>query len=172
MQILPGKQEAVPNQNLTKWMRLAQERNSEKAIKKIGAIIQKERWRLLWQWLNYVTGKKRSPSAMSVQDEHQLGLVSESTTKDAVEEAIFREVHDKQCTLAREAPICSGRLFDDFGYVPNTPASRAVLDGAYQVPTNSDIAMMELFDEIAAVTRIIPKDSAPIVITPEQWKRY
>ena len=30
----------------------------------------------------------------------------------------------------------------------------------------------ELFDEIAAIRRIIPKDSAPIVITPKQWKRY
>jgi len=58
--------------------------------------------------------------------EEQSGLVLE--TKDTVEAAIFREVHDKRYTLAKEAPICSGRLFDDFGYVANTPASKAVLN--------------------------------------------
>ncbi len=74
--------------------------------------------------------------------------------------------------LAKEAPICSGKLFDDFRYVANTPASRAVLDGTYQAPTDSNSATKELFPEIAAIRRIIHKGSAPIVITPEQWKRY
>jgi hypothetical protein len=32
---------------------------------------------------------------MTVQVEEQLGLVSESTTKNAVEDAIFTEVQDK-----------------------------------------------------------------------------
>jgi hypothetical protein len=129
-------------------MHLAQERHNEEAFKKIGAIIQKERQHSFWQWLNYVTGKKRTRSATSVQVEEQLGLVLEPTTKDAVEEAIFREVHNKQYMLAKEAPTCSLRLFDDFGYVANTPASRAVLDGMYQARANSDIATKELFDEL------------------------
>ncbi len=109
---------------------------------------------------------------MSVQVEEQSGLVSESTTKDMVEEAIFRDVHEKQYTMAKEAPICSGKLFDDFGYVANMPASRAVLAGTYEPPENSDKGTKELFDKIAAIRRIIPKDSAPIAITPKQWKRY
>ncbi len=81
-------------------------------------------------------------------------------------------MHEKQYTMAKEAPICSGKLFDDFGYVANTPASRAVLDGTYEPPENSDKAAKELFDKIAAIRRIIPRDSAPIIITPKQWKRY
>ncbi len=153
-------------------MRLAQERDDEEAFKRTGAIIQRERQRSFWRRLNYVTGKKQTRSAMTVQVEEQLGLVSESTTKDAVEDAIFTEVHDKQYTLAKEAPICSRKLFDNFGYVANTPASRAVLDGTSQVPTDSDSATKELFAAIAAIRQIIPKDLAPIVITPEQWKRY
>jgi hypothetical protein len=153
-------------------MRLAQERNDEEAFQKTGAIIQKEKQRSFWQRLNFVTGKKQTCSATSVQVEEQSGLVSESTTKDMVEEEIFREVHEKQYTMAKEAPICSGKLFDDFGYIANMPASRAVLNGTYRSPENSDKATKELFDEIAAIRQIIPRDSAPIVITPEQWKRY
>jgi hypothetical protein len=93
-------------------------------------------------------------------------------TKDTVEAAIFREVHDKCYTMAKEAPICRGRLFDDFGYVANTPASRAVLDGTYQAPADADMATKELFNKVAAIRQLIPKDSAPTIITPEQWKSY
>jgi hypothetical protein len=107
-----------------------------------------------------------------VQVEEQTGLVLEFTTKETVEETIFREVNDKHYTMAKEAPICIGNLFDDFGCVTNMLALRAVLDGMYQTLANSDIATKELFNEIAAIRRLVQKDSAHIVITPEQWKRY
>ncbi len=96
----------------------------------------------------------------------------ESNTKDTVEDAIFSEVHNKRYTLAIEAPICSGKLFNNFGFVANTPASKAVLDGTYHPPADSDRATTELFSEIAAIRRIVPKDSASPVISPEQWKGY
>ena len=47
----------------------------------------------------------------------------ERTTQETVEQGIFGEVHNKQYTLAREAPICNGDLFCNFGYLANTPAS-------------------------------------------------
>jgi hypothetical protein len=74
--------------------------------------------------------------------------------------------------MAGEAPICKGDFFKDFGYVVNTPALIAVLDGTYAVPQDSDSATQELFAEIAAIRRIIPRNSVVIYITPEQWKAY
>ena len=56
---------------------------------------------------------------------------------------------------------------DDFGYVANTPASKTVLDRAYLPPFDSDMAARELFDKIAAIEKIILKDSVSPVITPE-----
>jgi hypothetical protein len=44
----------------------------------------------------------------------------EHTTQDTVEKTIFSEVHEKRYTLAGEAPICNGELFEDFGYQTNT----------------------------------------------------
>jgi hypothetical protein len=123
-------------------MWLAQERNNEEAFKKLGQSSKRRDSVFFWRRLNYVTRKKRTRSAMSVQVEEQSGLVLESTTKDMVEAAIFREVHDKRYTLAKEAPICSGRLFDDFGYVANTPVARAVLDGTYQAPKEQRSSLM------------------------------
>jgi hypothetical protein len=66
--------------------------------------------------------------------------VTELSTQGLVEDAIFSEVHGMRYILAKEAPICSGKLFDGFGYVANTPASKAVLDGTYLPLLNSDTA--------------------------------
>jgi hypothetical protein len=74
--------------------------------------------------------------------------------------------------MAGEAPICHGQLFEDFGYTANTPALRAVLDGRYVAPQDSDTATWELFEEIAAIFQRVPKDSVSISITPTQWKQY
>jgi hypothetical protein len=82
------------------------------------------------------------------------------------------EMNDKRYTLAGEAPICNGALFQDFGYLANTPASKAVLDRTYKVPANSDKATAKLFAEIAAICVTIPQDSVSITIRPDQWKRY
>ncbi len=70
---------------------------------------------------------------------------------------IFSEVHKKRYTLAGEAPICNGALFQEFGYTASTPASKAVLDGTYVAPADSDSAAKELFAEIAAIWKLIPK---------------
>ena len=94
----------------------------------------------------------------------------ERTPQDADEQGIFSEVHNKRYTLAGEALICNVDLFQDFGYLVNTPASCAVLGGTYKMPPESDPATAELFAEIAS--KLIPKDSVSITITPCQWKRY
>ncbi len=92
--------------------------------------------------------------------------------QEPVEDAIFSKVHGMRYTLAKEAPVCSGKLFHDFGYLANTPALKAVLDGTYLPPLNSDMATKELFNKIAAIRKIILKDSVSLVSTPAQWKWY
>jgi hypothetical protein len=104
--------------------------------------------------------------------ECQGGGIVERTTQDTVEQTIFSEIHDKQYTQAGEAPICNGDSFHDFGYLANTPASRAVLNGTYKMSTTSDTATAKLFAEIAAIRALIPKDSVSITITASQRKKY
>ncbi len=141
-------------------------------IEEISAIIQEEKQCSFWKQPNFFTGKKCTRSATSIQVPTPSGLVTELSTQGPVEDAIFLEVHRTHYTLAKEAPICSSKLFDDFGYIANTPASKAVLDGMYLPPLNSDKATKELFGKIAAIKKIIPKDSVSPVITPVQWKQY
>ncbi len=63
-------------------------------------------------------------------------------------------------------------MFHDFGYLTNTPAPKAVLDGTYFPPPNTDTATKELFNKIATIQKKIPKDFVSYVITPAHWKQY
>jgi hypothetical protein len=107
---------------------------------------------------------------LQVKDE--CGSIVEHTTQDTVKRTIISKIHGKQYTLVGEAPICNGKLFQDFGYCANTPASRAVLDSTYVAPTTLDVATRELSAEIAAICHLVPENSVTIIITPEQWKQY
>jgi hypothetical protein len=109
---------------------------------------------------------------MTIQAEGQGGTIMERTMQDTVGQSIFSKVHEKRYTLAGEALSCNGALFTDFGYTTNTPASKAVLDGTYMAPTDSNSATKELFAKIAAIRKQIPENSVSITIMPEQWKQY
>jgi hypothetical protein len=165
-----GKQ--FRRKHLENRKRIAQEQEDEEAFNKISAIIQQEHQQDFWHKLNYITGKKKTRSATTIQVEEQGMVMMERNTQDTVEQLIFSKVHKKQYILAGEAPICNGMLFQDFGYNARTPASRAVLDGTYTAPKDSDAATKELFAKIAAICKLIPENSVPITIMPEQWKQY
>jgi hypothetical protein len=158
--------------HLEQQKQIAQEEEDKEAFNKISTIIQREHQRDFWRKLNYVTGKKKTRCAMTIQVKEQGGAIMECTTQDTVEQTIFSEVHEKQYTLAGEAPICNGALFQDFSYTANTPASRAVLDGTYVAPTDLDSATKELFTEIAAIHKLIPENLVFITITPGQLAQY
>ncbi len=115
--------------NFENRKKISQEQEDEEAFNKISAIIQHEQQRDFWHKLNYVTRKKRTRSAMTIQVEERGRAIMERNTQNTVKQLIFSEVHKKQYTLAGEAPICNGTLFQEFGYTASTPASRAVLDG-------------------------------------------
>ena len=120
--------------HLNARLRLAQEKEDEEAINKISAIIQREQQRNFWHRLNYCTGKKCTRSATTIQAEEPGGGIVEHTTREPAEKTIFSEIHNKRYTMAGEAPICNGDLFEAFGYKANTTAGRAVLDGTYVAP--------------------------------------
>ncbi len=109
--------------HLNNWLRIAQEQEDEEAFTRISAIIQREQQRAFWRKLNYVTGKKRTRSATTIQSESPEGAIMEHSTQDTVEQTIFSEIHKKRYILAGEAPICNKELFQDFSYTANTPAS-------------------------------------------------
>ena len=118
---------------------------------KIVAIIQPEKQRSFWQQLNYVTGKKRTRSATSVQITGESDMVTKLDKQEPMEDVIFAEVHGSRYTLAQGAPICRGKLFEDFCYLADTAAAEEVLNRSYLPPPDCNAATRDLFAEVAAI---------------------
>ncbi len=92
-------------------------------------------------------------------------------TEEAVQEAIFNEVHRKRYNLAEEAPICQGALRGQFGYSATSPTARSVLDGTYEFPPDMDASTRELCEEIAHIRGMVPSDSVNGLILRERWQQ-
>jgi hypothetical protein len=58
---------------------IVQEKDDKDAFNKISAIIQREHQHNFWQKLNYVTGKKKTCSAMTIQIKGQGSAIMERT---------------------------------------------------------------------------------------------
>ena len=117
--------------HLNMQLRIAKEQDDEVSFHKISSIIHWEHQQNFWEETKLRDQEKWTRSATSIQVEGHGGSIMEHTTQESVERTIFSKVHEKHYTLAGEAPICNGDLFQDFGYCANTLASRAVLDGTY-----------------------------------------
>ncbi len=102
----------------------AQDQEDDAAERKILAIIKRKKDRAFWRRLNYAIGKHvRGRSVRAVQVEDGAGGVLDFDTEEAVQDAIFNEVHRKRYNLAEEAPICQGTLCSQFGYTVMKPSA-------------------------------------------------
>jgi hypothetical protein len=61
--------------------KIAQEQDNEEAFNKISTIIQQEHQQDFWRKLNYLTGKKRTRSATTIQVEGGDGRIMERNTR-------------------------------------------------------------------------------------------
>jgi hypothetical protein len=131
----------------------ARERGDEDREKEILAIIQREKDRSFWRRLNYVTGKPRTGSVRRVLVENgdQEGTLTENTTQESVQQAIFDNIHRKQFFLAKAAPICTGRLRGQFGYNAVTRTAKAILKGLYVYPEDFNQVTKEICLECARI---------------------
>ena len=113
----------------------------------------------------------RGQSVRAVQVEDGAGGVLDFDTEEAVQEAIFNEVHCKHYNLAEEALICQGALCGQFGYIATSPTAQSVLDGTYKFPPEMDAATRELFEGIAHIQGMVPSDSVNGLILRECWQQ-
>jgi hypothetical protein len=107
----------------------------------------------------------------AVQVEDGARGVVDVDTEEAEQEAIFNKVHWKQYNLAKEAPICQGALWGQFGYTATSPMARSVLDGTYDFPPEMDKTTRELFEEIALIRSMVPSGLVDGLISHERWQK-
>jgi hypothetical protein len=105
-----------------------------------------------------------------VENENQEGTLTESTTQESVQQAIFDNILQKRLFLAEAAPICTSKLRGQFGYNAVTRTAKAILDRTYVYPKFFDQARKEICLECAHIRSMIPKDSLNTTITKEEWR--
>jgi hypothetical protein len=77
-------------------------------------------------------GKPRSGLVrrVLVEDDDQEGALTEFSTQESIQQAIFENIHLRRFRPAEAAPICSGRHQGDFGYNAMMPTATAILNGS------------------------------------------
>ena len=148
----------------------ARDKQDELAEKRILQIIRSEQDRSFWRRLNWALGKRQGTSVRNVQIEEGDGSVVEYDTQSEVQQAIWDKIHRERYHLAEEAPICQDQMRRDFGYNADTPSGTDVLEGLYTIPPGSHAGTQLLFDSIARIHKIIPKDSINPIITRSDWQ--
>ncbi len=151
----------------------AREVQQEMREREILAIIQRETAKSFWQHINYAMGKKRGGSVQRiiVEDPNHEGQEVKHTVQESVQQAIFNNIHRKRFFLAKDAPICQGKLRGWFGYNSVSETAGAVLDGTFVYPNNFNEATKEICRECAAIRALIPINLLNILITKENWQQ-
>ncbi len=101
--------------HLNTRLRIAKEQEDKEAFQKISSIIQQEHQRNFWRKLNFVTGKKRTRSATSIQVEGKGGIIMEHTTQETVEKTIFSKVHKSSIHWQEKPPFATENCFRTSG---------------------------------------------------------
>ena len=101
-----------------------------------------------------------------VQTKSDDGHVTEHSTQEGVEQAIWKEIHGNRFFLAEQAPICQGRLRGEFGYLAESISAKKVLDNTYEYHPEFDQSTKELLQECARLRQIVPENSGT---NKNQW---
>ena len=150
-------------------LQVAKDKEDDEAEKQILAIITREKEKSKWNRIKYVLGKQRAGACFKVQIEHEDGTITEVSSQEEVQQAIWDNVHLKRFYLAEEAPICTGELRGMFGYNATTMTARRILRGTFVYPPDFDEATREILEECARIRLQVPKNSVSSTITLEDW---
>ena len=84
---------------------------------------------------------------------------------------MFDRIHNSCFNLAEQAPICQGTLRGEFGYLANTNAGQAILDGTYEYSPDFDPGTRELLEECTYIKNYIKPEAISDLISRPEWQR-
>jgi hypothetical protein len=89
------------------------------------------------------------------------GTIMELHTKDEIEEAFFEENNGGYFSQSELTPPMQHPLLQDFGYLADTTAAKAVLNGTYEPPAGTDPYAIKILAPHHETTGCYHKCSAP-----------
>ena len=160
----------------------------EEKVRIINNIIQRERSVRRWGRIGQSTKKFRGQQVVSVRVPRAASEVDPSQaansdpasdepqydefdTEDGVFDAVSAGIASRY-RLARSAPAYSGQLFNDLGFVGDTAAAAAILEGTYVFPPNLDPATRLLLEEAARTFALLSRREVSTYVTVEDFQYY
>ena len=146
-QLTQLKQQAplLRHQHLQHRLQSAQDKEDDDAIREIIRILKREANQKEWRNLRSVTKPRTGGAAIAIKVRTPTGE-THYTTQEGVEQGAASVLQERFC-LGRRAPMCSGQLFSDIGYIGDTTATRSILEGTYTFPPDTDEPTMFLWKE-------------------------
>jgi hypothetical protein len=145
------KQQAplLRHQHLQNRLISAQEKEDDDAIREIIRILKREANQKEWRNLRSVTKPRTGGAAIAIKVRTPTGE-THYTTQEGVEQGAASVLQERFC-LGRRAPMCSGQLFSDIGYIGDTAATQSILEGTYSFPPDTDEPTMFLLREASKI---------------------
>lgn len=141
-------------EHLHNRLKKARRHHDDEAATRILAILHREKDKSYWRRLNWSMAKQKSRSARVVQIERKDGSTVNLEGQQNVETAMFDRIHNSRFYLAEQAPICQGTLRGEFGYLANTKAGQAILDGTYEYSPDFNPGTRELLEECTYIKKL------------------
>ena len=137
-------------------------------------ILHREAIRARWKRVNYSSRKPKGRAVMSVKVKQDDGETEEISTEDGIFLTVSKTMSER-FRLAFSAPAYRGKLFDDIGFLGDTEAAAAILNGTYVFPPGTDPATKLLLEEAAITFGKMSSEEVATYVSVEDfqyfWKR-
>ncbi len=149
----------------------AQTKGRPSKIRAIKQQMQRENSKKVWYLIKRTVKDSQSPNILKVQQVIN-GEVQEFHEQDEIEKSIQEEC-EVRFTLAHSAPIMSNLLGEKLRYLSDEGIARQIITGTYEISDELDPATKMILGEIGQMgVKMVNKDAAKIVITPEDFKQF
>lgn len=150
----------------------AQRRGNSVTEKAIHQRMRQEHDRNIWKRIKRATNTSTSRACMEVQV--KAGQVTTThTTKTDIEQAIQREIKSR-FSLGNSAPISKTLLGDDLKYLSNAEVAFAIIEGSFEIPSDTDVATALILTEIGVMGKQVleGKHFPQLTITGADYVKY
>jgi len=170
MQELKASAPADRHEHLKNRLQVHRESGNEKAIADVLRIMRREANDKRFKRLRWTNKPNQGGAVYDVRIKQ-----GDNTVEVNTEDGIFTHVSEhlsERFRLAFSAPCYRGGLFDDVGFIGDTAAARAILEGTYVYPPDTDPATRLLLEEAAIIYATMPREEIATYVTVEDFQYY
>ena len=150
---------------------MARKKKDESTEKAIIRILKREHDKKTYGMLRVAMGKQRGLPAVQITVPCETGPDPIFLEKSQVNDVAGTMLSERFVT-AHHAPLSSGQLLDDIGYLGATPAVKEILKGTYVYPPDMDHHTRLLLEEAACLFAKTAGDVISIFVTTKDFQDW